>query len=103
MKAAKTTTAEEGLPQLPPQANPPPPHKTAEPPPTILGRLFRMAEGYHQRKETNQAIEMYFELVERNAGTQEGRMARERLMQICDDYEREGKVRQARALYERLL
>ena len=46
---------------------------------------------------------MYFELVERNAGTQEGRMARERLMQICDDYEREGKVRQARALYERLL
>ena len=62
-----------------------------------------MAEGYRLSGCPNQAIEMYLELVERNGTTQEGRVAREKLMLICEEYEVQGKARQARALYERLL
>jgi hypothetical protein len=69
---------------------------------TIPGRLLRMAEGYQRSGCPNQAIEMFFDLVERNAETSEGRTAREQLMAICETYEREGKMHQARGLYERL-
>jgi lipopolysaccharide biosynthesis regulator YciM len=79
-------------------------HEAPRPAPqTVLMRLFRMADGHRQRGEPNQAIEMFLELIEQHGHTPEGRMAQECLMEICDEYERAGKIRQARALYERLL
>ena len=69
----------------------------------ILGRLLRIADSYRRSGAPNQAIEMYLELIERNSETPEGRKAHKNLMEICEGYEREGKMRQARALYERLL
>ena len=69
----------------------------------MLARLLRMADAYRRSGAPHQAMEMYFELVERDGESAEGLMARERLMAICDEYEREGKLRQARSLYERLL
>jgi hypothetical protein len=84
----------------------PPPAKEPdpiEPPNPVLARLLRMADGYRRAGAPNQAIEMYFELVERNGDTPEGKKAHESLMGLCDEYEQAGKLRQARALYERLL
>jgi hypothetical protein len=82
---------------------PAPPPEPVEPLSPVLARLLRMADGYRRAGAPNQAIEMYFELVEQHGETQEGRKAQESLMALCDEYERAGKLRQARALYERLL
>jgi lipopolysaccharide biosynthesis regulator YciM len=80
-------------------ASPAPP----DPSGPVRARLLRMADGYRRAGAPNQAIEMYFELVERDGETPEGQKAREGLMTLCEEYERAGKLRQARALYERLL
>jgi len=84
-------------------APPPPPAPAVEPPNPVLARLLRMADGYRRAGAPNQAIEMYFELVEQHGDSPEGRKAHAGLMELCDEYERAGKLRQARALYERLL
>ncbi|MEI7705195.1 MAG: hypothetical protein WCK73_11430 [Deltaproteobacteria bacterium] len=78
---------------------PPPP----DPSGPVRARLLRMADGYRRAGSPNQAIEMYFELAERDGETPEGQKARDGLMALCEEYERDGKLRQARALYERLL
>ncbi len=82
-----------------PQAPPP----AVEPSSPVLARLLRMADGYRRSGAPHQAMEMYFELVESHDGTAEALLAHERIMDICEQYEREGKMRQARSLYERLL
>ncbi|MEI7703338.1 MAG: hypothetical protein WCK73_01925 [Deltaproteobacteria bacterium] len=83
----------------PPAAAPPP----AAPSSPVLARLLRMADAYRRSGAPHQAMEMYFELVEEHGETPEGILSRERLMAICEQYEQEGKMRQARSLYERLL
>ena len=82
--------------------NPPAPAPVAPPNP-VLARLLRMADGYRRSGQPYQAIEMYFELVDDHGETPQGIQAREHLMAVCEQYEQEGKMRQARALYERLL
>ncbi len=83
----------------PPRAEVPPPPPSSP----VLARLLRMADGYRRSGAPHQAIEMYFELVDRHGDTAEGEQAHARLMDVCEQYEREGKMRQARSLYERLL
>ncbi|MEI6226516.1 MAG: hypothetical protein WCS72_17355 [Deltaproteobacteria bacterium] len=82
---------------------PPPAPPPAAPPNPVLARLLRMADGYRRSGQPYQAIEMYFELVDDHGETPQGIQAREHLMAVCEQYEQEGKMRQARALYERLL
>jgi hypothetical protein len=82
---------------------PPPPPPAPAPRNPVLARLLRMADGYRRSGQPYQAIEMYFELVDDHGETPEGLQAREHLMAVCEQYEREGKMRQARALYERLV
>ena len=72
-------------------------------PSPILSRLLRMADGYRGSGSPKQAIEMYFELAERNAESLEGRQASDRLVEIAEEYEQQGMARQARSIYERLL
>jgi hypothetical protein len=72
-------------------------------PSPILNRLLRMADGYRRGGSPKQAIEMYFELAERNAESLEGRQASDRLLEIAEEYEQQGLARQARSIYERLL
>lgn len=69
----------------------------------ILSRLLRMADSYRRSGSPKQAIEMYFELAERNAESLEGRQANDRLVTIAEEYEQQGLARQARSIYERLL
>ena len=89
----------------PPRAGPPPapPAPPAPPSSPVLARLLRMADGYRRSGAPHQAIEMYFELVDQHGETAEGITAHARLMDLCEQYETEGKMRQARSLYERLL
>ncbi|MCY2992903.1 MAG: hypothetical protein NTY19_34230 [Planctomycetota bacterium] len=72
-------------------------------PSRVLSRLLRMADGYRRSGSPKQAIEIYFELADRNAETPEGQTACERLMEIAEEYEQQGLARQARGIYERLL
>ncbi|MCY2989353.1 MAG: hypothetical protein NTY19_15975 [Planctomycetota bacterium] len=77
--------------------------KPIDTPSPILSRLLRMADGYRSSGSPKQAIEMYFELAERNAESLAGRQACDRLVKIAEEYEQQGLARQARSIYERLL
>jgi len=87
----------------PPQAASEATECPAPSPSPILSRLLRMADGYRRSESPKQAIEMYFELAERNAESLEGRQASDRLLEIAEEYEQQGLARQARSIYERLL
>jgi hypothetical protein len=69
----------------------------------LLSRLLKIAEGYCKEKAIRQAVEIYFEMVETQSHTPEALVAREELLRIGEQYERNGEFRQARSLYERLL
>ena len=68
----------------------------------MLARLLRMADSYRTRNALHQAVEMYFELVESHPDTSEAAQAEQRLIEIGDNYERNGELRQARSIFERL-
>jgi hypothetical protein len=72
-------------------------------PSPILGRLLRMADTYRRSGAPKQALEMYFELVEKHPSSVEGQEANGRLLEISEEYELQGQLRQARSIYERLL
>lgn len=69
----------------------------------VLVHLFRMADNYRASNSTNSAIEMYFMFFNEHPETIQAEMARERLLEIAVNYEQNGKSRQARGIYERLL
>ena len=69
----------------------------------LLTRLLKIADSYLRENAFRQAIEIYFELVEKHPNTPEAEQARQRLAEIGEYYERWGEFRQARSLYERLL
>ncbi len=69
----------------------------------VLGRLLRMADDYHGRNAMRQAEEMYLELVEYHPSTPQAQQARDQLLMLCDEYERNGKLHHARWLYEQLV
>lgn len=79
------------------------PRPLSSPDTQVLTRLLRMADSYRDGGGLRQALEIYWELVERHGDTPVGELARGRLLGICEQYEREGKFHQARAMYERLL
>ena len=69
----------------------------------MLARLLRMANSYRATNALHQAAELYFELVDCHPDTPEAAQAEERLIEIGDSYERNGELRQARNIFERLL
>ena len=70
--------------------------------PRPQARLLEMADRYLAENAFRQAIEMYFEMIEKRSGNGTAKQARERLMGIAEQWELLGKRRQARAIYERL-
>jgi hypothetical protein len=94
------------LPEAPPKPAPVPasvPGVVSEGQSRVLVRLLKMADTYRGTGSLRQAIEIYFELVNKYDETSEARMAEERLMEVGRTYERSGELRQARGIYERLL
>ncbi len=70
---------------------------------SVLSRLLRMADSYWASNMPWQALEIYWEIVEENPEEPEAAQARQRLLAICEQYEREGKLHHARAMYQRMM
>ena len=69
----------------------------------LLSHLLQMANDYRSNGSQHQAIEVYYELAERNADSIEGQEARCRLLEIAREYEQADMPHEARSIYERLL
>jgi len=69
----------------------------------ILARLLKMADGYRAAGSLRQAETMYLDLIRTHPDTPQAQQARDRLLEACEDYERQGKLHHARWLYEQLL
>ena len=72
-------------------------------PTALLMKLLKMADAYAAAGATRVATDLYFTIVERHGETPQADRAQQRLMDIAQRYESAGGVRQARAIYERLL
>jgi len=62
-----------------------------------------MADSHRAADALRQAEEMYSHLAEEYPDTPQGQEAHERLLELCESYERAGNLHQARAWYERML
>jgi hypothetical protein len=72
-------------------------------PTALLVKLLEMADGYAKTGAKHLALDLYFAIIDRYSEAPEADRARQRLMEIAQQYERAGETHQARSLYERLL
>lgn len=70
---------------------------------TVLSRLLAMARRYQAAGNARAAMDLYWELAEDHHGTAEGSASRIALLDLAARYERDGAVRMARGMYERIL
>ncbi len=70
---------------------------------SLPGHLLKLADHYLAHRAIHQAMAIFFELVEDHPDTSEASQARQQLMEISEQYEKEGRLHQARSIYERLL
>ncbi|WP_435011900.1 tetratricopeptide repeat protein (plasmid) [Tundrisphaera lichenicola] len=68
-----------------------------------LLRLLAMADAYLRSNELHQALEMYFELMSEHPETAVAEQAEDRILDVARQHEQAGELRQARAIYERLV
>jgi outer membrane protein assembly factor BamD (BamD/ComL family) len=71
--------------------------------PTMLERLFAMAQRYRKEGNLRQASEMFWTLVDEHSETPQARGAKEELLKLAEGYERTGNQHMARGMYERLM
>ena len=71
--------------------------------PTLLERLFAMAQRYRKEGSLRQATEMYWTLVSDHADTPQADAAKAELLALAEGYERAGNQHMARGMYERLM
>ena len=95
----ESTTVVETSPSVQTAAN----HSSSEHALRALRMLFRIAEGYWERQEIRQAMELYTEIHEKYGDMPEAEPAEEKLLEIAEWFEAQGSTHQARALAERLI
>lgn len=71
--------------------------------PTILERLFAMAQRYRSEGNLRRATEMYWTLAGDHADTPQAESAKAELLLMAEGYERAGNLHMARGMYERLM
>ena len=71
--------------------------------PSMLARLFAMAQRYRKDGNYRQATEMYWTMVSDHADTPQAEQAKEELLTMAEGYERAGNEHMARGMYERLM
>ncbi|MFZ4580228.1 MAG: hypothetical protein ACOYOB_17740 [Myxococcota bacterium] len=71
--------------------------------PTMLERLFAMAQRYRKEGNFRQATEMYWTMVSDHAGAPQAEAAKAELLLLAEDYERTGRPHMARGMYQRLM
>lgn len=69
----------------------------------LIHRLIEMADSYRASGSFRQATEIYFSIIAEHADSVEAEIAQDRLFDIGRTYERNGELRLARGIYERLL
>ena len=69
----------------------------------LLDHLLAVADSYQAEGSLRQAMELYFLLVEAHQHTPQAGQACQRLMDIAENYEKDGERHAARSIYERLL
>lgn len=69
----------------------------------LSGRLLMMANRYRTEGDIHQALEIYWTLVDEYPDTSQAKIATKKLMEIAEEYDREGARRMARSMFERLL
>lgn len=69
----------------------------------LLDRLLVMAHDYRRAGNLNQAMEMYWSLLDDYPGTRQAQCAGTSLLEVAQGYERAGATHRARAIYTRLL
>lgn len=69
----------------------------------LLDRLLAMAHDYRRTGDLNQAMEMYWSLLDDHPGTPQARRAGASLFEVAQGYESTGSKRMARSIYTRLL
>ena len=71
--------------------------------PTMLERIFAMAQRYRKEGNFRQASEMYWTMVSDHADTPQAEAAKVELLLLAEGYERAGNLHMARGMYERLM
>ena len=71
--------------------------------PTMLERLFAMAQRYRKDGNFRQASEMYWTMVSDHPDTPQAEAAKAELLLLAEGYERAGNLHMARGMYERLM
>lgn len=69
----------------------------------ILDRLLAMAHGYRSAGNLQQAMEMYWTLLNDYPETAQARRAGASLFEMAQEYERAGSMHMARSIYTRLI
>ena len=69
----------------------------------LLDRLFAMAERFRSEGKLREAMELYWELAEEQAGTAEADAASAMLLELAAGYERTEAPHMARSIYQRLM
>ena len=69
----------------------------------LFVRLLGMAQRYRSEGKLQEAMELYWELVEDHPGTAEAGAANAVLLDLAANYERDEAPHMARSIYERLL
>jgi len=69
----------------------------------LLSLLIRMGDRYAKSGNPNQALDLFFSIIEEHPDSSQAAEAKDRLIAICEQFEKDGLMHHARALYERLL
>jgi len=75
---------------------------TARAAPVTEGFLMRTGRTYQEQGNIHQAIYVYFNVIDRHAGTKEAQEASDRLLKIAQEYEQNGQLYMAKHLYQRI-
>lgn len=69
----------------------------------LSSRLLSMANRYRNEGEIHQALEIYWTLNDEYSDTSQAKDAAAQLMEIAEEFDRDGARRMARSIFERLL
>ena len=69
----------------------------------LLDRIFAMAQRFRSEGKLREAMELYWELAEEQAGTAEADAASAMLLELAAGYERTEAPHMARSIYQRLM
>ena len=68
----------------------------------VVGFMLRTAENHEERGNIHQALYDYFNIIDREAETEEAKEAYQRILKIAQNFEEDGQLYAAKHLYMRI-